>query len=236
MTAGMELTSSLDILEVSGAGIRCLTKAFPREMAADILVDGRFVSSLSASPSMMRELALGYLVCHGLISSVDQVEELEIDESTVSVSLGRQELARSVTGSELLIAPDTIQAVVDGINGNSRVYHATRAVHVAVLCMGDGGVVFSAEDIGRHNAVEKAIGLALEARTDLGQTILGLSGRIPCDMASMIWKAGIPVAVSVAFPTSDGILSARRAGLTLITARDGKIYIHSGDNRVRFDR
>jgi FdhD protein len=236
MTAEMELTSSLDIVEVSGAGIRCLTKAFPREMAAEIVVDGRLVSSLSASPSMMRELALGHLVCHGLISSMDQVEGLEIDEATVSVSLGTKKWGRPVAGSDLLIAPDTIQAVVGGINGNSRVYHATRAVHVAVLCRGDGGVVFSAEDIGRHNAVEKVIGLALETRTDLGQTILGLSGRIPCDMVSMIWKAGIPIAVSVAFPTSDGILSARRAGITLITARDGKIYIHSGDNRVRFER
>lgn len=232
----MELTSSLDILEISEAGIRCLTKAFPRETAAHIRVDGQLVSSLSASPSMIRELALGHLVCQGLINSMDQVEELQIDEATVSVSLGTQEWARPVIGSDLRIAPDTIQTVVDGINRNSRVYHATRAVHVAVLCLEDGDVVCSAEDIGRHNAVEKVIGLALESRIDLGQSILGLSGRIPSDMVSMIWKAGIPVAVSVAFPTTDGILSARSAGLTLITARDARVYVHSGDKRVTLNR
>lgn len=236
MTAEMELTSSLAILEISNAGIRWLPRAFPREMAADIRVNGQLFSSLSASPSMIRELALGHLVCQGLINSMEQVEELQIDEATVSVSLGTQQWARPVAGSDMLIAPDTIQAVVGGINTNSKLYHATRAVHIAVLCLEDGDVVCSAEDIGRRNAVEKVIGLALESGIDLTRTILGLSARIPCDMVSMIWKAGIPIAVSVAFPTSEGILKARRAGLTLITARDAKVYVHSGDKRVKLNR
>jgi len=184
------------------------------------------------SPSMIKEFALGHLVCEGLINSADQVQEIRVDGADIHVST--RESSSKPPGVKLnwQISLDTVLWTVDQLNYNSKVYGTTKAVHVANLFDEKGKLLGTVEDIGRHNAVQKVIGEVLIKRRELSKVILALSGRIPSDMISIISRAGIPVIISVAYPTSNGIEMARRLDLTLITVRDGKIFIHSNAGGV----
>ena len=79
-----------------------------------------------------------------------------------------------------------------------------------------GQIVFSCEDLGRHNALDKVIGHALLERIPLAECMLYTSGRTPVDMVSKAIRAGIPVLVSKAVPTAEAVQLAKQYGLTLI--------------------
>ena len=72
------------------------------------------------------------------------------------------------------------------------------------------------EDIGRHNAVDKAVGYALREGVLLSECIIYTSGRAPVDMVQKAIVAGIPVMASKASPTKEAVELARRYGLVLI--------------------
>lgn len=72
------------------------------------------------------------------------------------------------------------------------------------------------EDLGRHNALDKAIGCALERGTDLKKSLLFTSGRLPIDMVEKVIRAKIPILVSKAVPTISALELAKSAKLTLI--------------------
>lgn len=96
-------------------------------------------------------------------------------------------------------------------------HEKTWATHSCLLaCQGE--LLFSCEDIGRHNALDKAIGYALKNGVDPGHCILYSSGRIPVDMASKAIRAGIPVLASKAAPTAEAVELAKSCHLTLICA------------------
>ena len=77
-------------------------------------------------------------------------------------------------------------------------------------------ICFEAEDIGRHNAIDKVVGRALIQGIDLTQAALFISGRVPIDVAVKVIRAGIPVLISKELPTADVVRLAEAQGLTLI--------------------
>ena len=79
-----------------------------------------------------------------------------------------------------------------------------------------------AEDLGRHNAVDKAIGLAVEKGIDLTQCLLFSSGRLTADIVSKCAWSSIPLLVSFAVSTDAGVKFAQKANITLVGAFKGK--------------
>jgi FdhD protein len=96
--------------------------------------------------------------------------------------------------------------------------------------------VSCAEDVGRHNSVDKAIGKALLAGVDTGGTFLCCSGRMPEGMVSKIYHAGVPVVVTNNAPSAAGIDLARRVRLTLAGfVRPPRMNIYSVPERIIVD-
>ena len=94
--------------------------------------------------------------------------------------------------------------------------------------MQDGAVRFCCEDIGRHNALDKAIGRALLDGLDLSRCVLFSSGRIPADMMEKAIRARVPVLVSNAVPTAQAVDLARRYRVVLIcSARRDSMNVFS---------
>jgi len=92
----------------------------------------------------------------------------------------------------------------------------TRGVHSAYLAT-SREVLCMREDIGRHNAFDKAIGWALMGEIDLGECMVFTSGRIPTDMAVKAIRAGIPILATKTVATDKAVDLARRYHLTLIS-------------------
>ena len=93
----------------------------------------------------------------------------------------------------------------------------------------DGKLLFQCEDIGRHNALDKAIGYALRHDITLTECMVYSSGRIPTDMAMKAIRAGIPILSSKASPTAEAIELAKEYGLTLVcAARRDRMKLFAG--------
>ncbi|HOI14165.1 MAG TPA: formate dehydrogenase accessory sulfurtransferase FdhD [Methanoculleus sp.] len=217
-----------------------------REVHDDIIVEdhvrlflnGEFLTALVASADRLDDLGAGFVVCEGLADRVDSVEvsgkdvyitaparkevRLEVESSGGSHVIGEPE---AVT-SPITVTVDTVRAVTAAIESDT--WRRTGGVHCSVLFC-DGGLVTRACDVGRHNTVDKVVGHATLKGLDRSRCILGCTGRQPAGMVAKAANAGIPVVVSRAATTDRGILTAERAGLTLIGFSRGErftIYTH----------
>ena len=97
-------------------------------------------------------------------------------------------------------------------------YRATRA-GAQLLCAAQRGNCFACEDLGRHNALDKAVGCAVLAGLPLAECVLYTSGRVPLDMVRKAIRAGVPVLVSKSMPTVQSAELAAEYGLQLVCGR-----------------
>ena len=134
--------------------------------------------------------------------------------------------------SDLRVAPADVLALSKGFQGASELYRSTHGVHSAALCDARKILVF-AEDIGRHNAVDKVIGRCLLDGLDLTDRILVTSGRISSEILFKAAGCGIPVLISKSAPTDMGVDLARELGITLIGfVRGGGMNVYAGEQRI----
>lgn len=94
-------------------------------------------------------------------------------------------------------------------------FEHTGGVHRCALGSG-GKLLYLCEDIGRHNAMDKVIGLALKDSVDLSKTILYTSGRVPSDMVRKLVRCKIPVVASHSAVTDSAVALAKEYDLTLL--------------------
>jgi len=109
----------------------------------------------------------------------------------------------------------------------------TRASHAAALYAADLKLLSSAEDVGRHNALDKAIGkLFLDRKLD-GAVVLVLSSRISYELVQKAGRARVPVILAFSRPTSLAVELASELNMTLAClAEDSGLYIYCGENRL----
>lgn len=114
---------------------------------------------------------------------------------------------------------------------DSELFNLTGCVHkVMIFCE---NCAFVSEDIGRHNALDKAIGKAIMAGANLSNAVLIVSGRLSMEMVIKCAMSGIPLVISRAATTALGIKSALKLGITLIGfARNGKMNIYTHKGRI----
>lgn len=106
--------------------------------------------------------------------------------------------------------------MADHFAEDSPLHKKTGAAHSCFL-YSEGKIIFECEDIGRHNAIDKAIGFALRNNIALTRCMLYTSGRLTREMVLKSVMAQIPILVSKAAASSDAIKLARKTKLTLIT-------------------
>jgi FdhD protein len=130
--------------------------------------------------------------------------------------------------------PEVLTGLPDSVRAAQAVFGRTGGLHAAALIDGNGKLLVVREDIGRHNAVDKAIGWALlENRIPLSETILFVSGRGGFEIAQKAIVARLPVVVCVSAPSSLAVQLARELQLTLVGFLRGRRFVvYAGEERV----
>ncbi|MCL1799593.1 MAG: formate dehydrogenase accessory sulfurtransferase FdhD [Eggerthellaceae bacterium] len=229
----------------------------PVEAMLHVHVNETPFMDIACSPSDLPELVLGRLFSEGMISARSDVAGMRFERRSMrmSVSLGnppdmsgpRRIKAVSTCESDKPAAPglaccgDRLGKVrpipwsAEAVFRLARVFShdtpghsATYGLHSCYLAVGEE-VLFCCEDLGRHNALDKVIGHALNRGTDLGQALVFTSGRTPVDMVSKVIRAHIPILVTKAVPTCQSVALAQSHRLTLIcSAYPDSIKVFSG--------
>lgn len=114
------------------------------------------------------------------------------------------------------VKAEVVSEAVMRLNTLADTFRKTGGVHVAALYLRNGELITYAEDVGRHNAVDKVIGIAALQKLDFSTCFLASSGRLTGDIVLKAARVGIPVVASLAAAVSSGVEAARRTGQTLI--------------------
>jgi len=229
------------------------------EARLNLFLNGEKAISMMTIPKDQDAHAIGFLMSENVISSIDDIEELKVSDDGLRVDVkakideaSLQNLYKEktlvsgcgggVTGNvegsleipfnqtAFKITPETISREVKIFYQESELYNLTGCVHKAMIYLLDGQTI-TAEDIGRHNAIDKVMGKCKLQKLDTTKSVLFVSGRLSSEMVTKAVMHRIPIVVSRTAPTYLGVQTAHKHGITLIGFARGKkmnLYTHSG--------
>jgi FdhD protein len=225
------------------------------EKKVRISVNGKEIVRLYCTPHMVKELVVGLLMTEGVIRGNWCAERMSIvygDEILVDVPAEGEVVAEGKTITSGCVGGVTFEKKNDGepvkdpftIDGNSlryvfsdfqarsELYRLTGCIHSAALS--DGKIILClAEDIGRHNAVDKVIGYALLEQIPLSGKVLLASGRISSEISSKCSRWGIPILATRTAPTHLALEIAEKRGVTIVGfVRGNRFNVYTHPERI----
>jgi FdhD protein len=209
-----------DYITVTRRGAQPVSAEVISERLVSIFVNGQELATIMCSPCQQDMLALGFLANEGLIGSLDEVRALHVCPSGACVDVWlnradfsppRRAILTSGCGggvtfddlsgmfeplqSEVRVSADRLWALMDALGQAAELYSRARGVHSSALSDGER-LLLVAEDVGRHNTLDKLRGLALQRSLDPRDHILLTTGRISAEMISKARRMGVPVVCS----------------------------------------
>ncbi len=243
----------------SRRGRMLVDSAVVEEMPVWLEVNGEPAVTWMCTPDQLEELAAGWLHGEGYIESLDDLVKLrpcapdlgfwaEVKPERVAAVKGenRKRVLASGCGAVSTFladphqvahapargeppAPERLRALFKDLFGRGERYNETGGIHAAALT-DDERLLFHAEDIGRHNAVDKVVGAAVIARVPIVGRGLLVTGRISAELAYKAARAGLAWVATPSVPSTLAVTIARRTGIVLVgRAVSGTPHVHRPD-------
>ncbi len=206
-----------------------------KETALTINVNGRHFATAMILATLEKEFVTGNLYTQGIIQSATDITSLTVKNHTADVILAKSkppgERPQKVM-SNLKVRHEDIFECVRAIL-KSEVFTETEAVHSAGLFLDAQDAVCIAEDLGRHNALDKVIGRGLMQGVDFSRTLAASTGRQPSEMIFKCLRAGIPIIATKGVPTTLAVELAEKAGITIAgLVRGSTMIVYSHPERI----
>jgi FdhD protein len=225
-----KILEQVEYIRING-GTRKTTESIIKETALTINIGGKHYATAMILAAMEREYIYGHLFAQGFIQNVRDVRLLKIRNNIAEVTLikhsKKPQINRRIS-SKLKIKTNDIFNCVKAIL-KSEVFTQTEAVHSAGLFLDGNEVICIAEDLGRHNALDKAIGYGLLHNVDFSQTVAASTGRQPSEMILKCRTVNIPIIATKGVPTTLAIEIAEKVGITiagLVRGKNMTVYSH----------
>jgi FdhD protein len=209
------------------------------EQPLTIVVNGVELATFLCTPVQVDSLTIGFLAFEGIIRRVEDIRELDVDlengvvEVVLTTALVRPQKRVFTSGcgmgltftlrlshyppleSDLTLTPDQVFPLMQQLFDGATMYKASRGIHAAALSTTEQ-VLLLAEDVGRHNALDKILGEAMVKGVRTAGRLLLTSGRISSEMLRKGAHMGTPFLISRTSPTTLAIEAAKRLGITVI--------------------
>lgn len=226
------------------------------ETPVSLTVNGKPWITFMCTPTDLEALAIGFLFNEGVLTRKEEIELIQVCPRGDNVDVWlkhRVEPPRQwrrtsgCTGGAtavipgglrpelkdgLMLEPHAIRHLLEMLTGAQRLYREVGGVHTSILSDGERAVV-SAEDVGRHNSLDKIAGRCLLDGIDLPRRILVTTGRISSEMLQKAARLGASVVISRTSATSLSVQLAEQWGITLIGyARHDHFIVYAHAERI----
>ena len=228
------------------------------EAPVSLTVNGEVWLSFMCTPVNLEALSVGFLYNEGIIESMDEVADVRVCEHGDNVDMWLSHAAEQPTSwrrtsgctggitavdllakpnisfgeNRLTVQPEAVGKLVEMLFESQALYRETGGVHTSAMSDGEK-ILLSAEDIGRHNTLDKIAGLCLMNNVWPENRILITTGRISSEMLQKAARLQVPILISRTSPSSLSIEMAERYGITLIGyARKHRFNVYSNGGRV----
>jgi FdhD protein len=228
------------------------------ETPVTLTVNGEVWTTFMCTPVHLEAMMVGFLFNEGVINAMDEVADAHICEHgdnvdvwlthdvskpdswtrtsgctggvTAVASIERPQPASD--SNEFNLSPGQINHLVEMLFESQELYRETGGVHTSTLSDGDS-VILSAEDIGRHNTLDKIAGLCLMENIWPEKRVLITTGRISSEMLQKAVRMGAKVVASRTSPSSLSVELAEAWGITLIGyARRNRFNLYAAPERI----
>ena len=232
------------------------------EIRFTIFIEDRELVTLMCSPWQLRALVVGFLYLEGLIESVGDLDMLRVclEDRLADVRLAhgfpdvppRKILTSGCTGGvsfgkyldqieqfrvaddDTRVAPSRMYLLLRALYDHSRLYRRSGGVHTSIFVERDGSAPrLVAEDIGRHNTLDKLQGMALLEDIPTHGGLIIASGRISSEMLFKAAIMGVPIVGSRTSPTNLALAVAERLNITVCGyIRQGSMNVYTHAERI----
>lgn len=225
----------------------------PAEVEFTLYVNQRELVRILCTPNKVNYLILGFLYGEGIISSMDDVLVMRVceEESVADVRLNtdyKLPTLRTLTSgcgggavfkidgerveSDLVVKPTEVLSLMKQLQEQMDLYRISGGVHTSALADAEKLLVM-AEDIGRHNTLDKILGECLMRGISTRNRLLMSTGRVSSEMLLKAARLQVPVVVSRHSPTARAVSLACELGITLVGhARGGRLMVYSHPERL----
>lgn len=226
----------------------------PNEVEITLYINRKELVTILCTPSKINYLILGFLYGEGIISSIDDVLLMRVceEEAVADVRLQNPEIElptkRTLTSgcgsgsmfkidgqrvdSSFVASPTEVLSLMKQLLEQMELYKLSGGVHTSALA-DTKNLLVVAEDIGRHNTLDKINGECLGRGLSTKDKLLLCTGRVSSEMLLKTAKMQVPIVVSRHSPTGRAVSLARDLGITLVGhAKGGRLTVYSHPERL----
>ncbi|MCK4724441.1 MAG: formate dehydrogenase accessory sulfurtransferase FdhD [Anaerolineales bacterium] len=226
------------------------------EEPVSLTVNGQVWLTFMCTPSDLDALAVGFLYNEGVINSSDDIASVKTCSNSENIdvwlnfsieepkdwrrtsgctggltSVRAQQKTTPILNGDV-ISPQNIIRMVSDLFDKQQIYRQVGGVHTSILYDGEDSFIM-AEDIGRHNTLDKIAGRYILEQVDFGKKILITTGRVSSEMLQKAAKINASIVISRTSPSSLSVDMACQWGITLVGyARRDRFNIYSHPERI----